>query len=96
MKRAMQVSPVSNRAARDAVGMGGSVQAMVPLPPDPWYIRGPRGGLYVATGTRERFFDDQMFDAFIRNMTNVVDRSEGLRYLRPGTRAYREAVGGGA
>jgi hypothetical protein len=62
---------------------------VVDLPPDPWFVKGPRGGLYVATGSRERFASEDG-DAFIRNVVVVVDKSEGVRYVRPGSRLYRE------
>ena len=83
MKQARQVVKVSDEALRD-VGF-----AVVPTPPDPWFVRGPRGGLYVATGTVERFVGEQG-DDFIRNRVTVQDRSEGVRYVRPGSRLARK------
>ncbi len=61
---------------------------IISAPPVPWFVRGPRGGLYVATGTVERSVGEQG-DDFIRNMVTVQDRSEGVRYVRPGSRLAR-------
>lgn len=56
-----------------------------------WYVRGPRGGVYEATGRVVRTVSSDG-DYFIRNMVRIEDRSEDSRYVRPGTRAYVEAL----
>ena len=59
----------------------------VPDPPVEWFVRGPRGGLYEATG-------EVTVEIETKNMTErdwmtgldviyVIHKSEGLRYLRP-------------
>ncbi len=84
MKRVHQAVKISDEVLRD-VGV-----AIVPTPPDPWFVRGPRGGLYVATGARERSVGETAND-FIRNQVTVQDRSEGVRYVRPGSKLARRA-----
>ena len=59
-----------------------NVNAMIPLPPAPWIVTGPRGGRYVATGEIVRAYVE-MPDDFIRGTVTVLDVSEGLRYIRP-------------
>lgn len=84
MKRAAQLTEISGdpyRQAPDAVNL-------VPLPPVDWYVKGPRGGRYIATGRRTRSVGEL---DFLRDMMAVVDKSEGLRYLRPGSRAWKDA-----
>ncbi len=83
MKRVHQAVKISDEVLRD-VGV-----AIVPTPPDPWFVRGPRGGLYVATGARERSIRQTEND-FIRNMHTIMDVSEGVRYVRPGSRLARQ------
>lgn len=87
MKRAIQITPVSAEfmAALDGKPL------LLPLPPVPWYVRGPRGGVYLATGERERRVGETA-DDFMRNRVTVMDRSEGVKRVRKGTRAYREAT----
>ena len=83
MKRATQMIEVSRRALTDP---SGAPFFHAPPPPDPWFVRGPRGGLYLATGKVTRSVSHTINDAFIRDMVVVIDRSEGVRYLRPGSR----------
>ena len=68
---------------------------VVDLPPVDWFVRGPRGGLYEATGERTRYVEDKnMLDQDWmsgRDVVYVIDQSEGLRYLRPGTKRHAEA-----
>ncbi len=63
---------------------------IISAPPVPWFVRGPRGGLYVATGARERAVTQTDAD-FMRNMHTIMDVSEGVRYVRPGSRLARRA-----
>lgn len=67
----------------------GEARAMevFPLPPERWFERGPRGGLYMATGEREREMG-QSGDAFMRDVFVLIDRSASSRYIRPGTRLH--------
>jgi hypothetical protein len=59
---------------------------LIDLPPVDWFVKGPRGGLYEATGARTRKkVEDGMGHLY------VIDRSEGLRYLRPGSKRHAEA-----
>lgn len=62
--------------------------ALAPLPPDPWYIRRPRGGIYLATGLRDRRFARGITE---QSDSVVIDSSEGACYLRPGTQAHQVA-----
>jgi hypothetical protein len=72
--------------ARDATRL---VRA-APLPPEPWFDYGPRGGYLVATGLRARTVGEQG-DDFIRRQMTVRDSSAGARRLRPGTKLYAQA-----
>ena len=86
MTRAIQVTSVARRLVVEA----DNPMMLVDLPPDPWFVRGPRGGVYLATGERERLITE-MGDDWMRGTVSIVDRSEGLKYVRPRSRLYREA-----
>jgi hypothetical protein len=62
----------------------------IPPPPDPWFVRGPRGGLYVATGEIRKRGPDWMGDDFMRGVQSIVFESEGVRYVRPGSRLAKQ------
>lgn len=90
--RAKQVTSVSGELGADAT-------RIVPLPPVHWFVRGPRGGVYMATGERTREVTDRDLageEFFWRPPDGgrwwVIDASEGLRYVRPGTVLHREAL----
>ena len=85
MKRAEQATRVSRALVRDH----GNPFLLVDLPPEPWFVRGPRGGVYVATDERERFVTETG-DDWMQNMVTVIDRSRGIRYVRPGSPLHRE------
>ena len=87
MARAARVTTINRAAIQDAA----DAMALVPLPPIDWFVRGPRGGLYIATGERERYITENG-DDWARNTLSVVDKSKGLKYVRPGSRLAREAV----
>lgn len=87
MNRARQEVLISNEMALDA---STSPMHLAPYPPSPWYLRGSRGGRYVATGMIERMTTQDTPEAWMRNCTLVVDRSEGVRYIRPGTAEARD------
>ncbi len=81
--RAVQVTSVSPEViAKDTT--------VVPYPPDQWFVRGPRGGLHIATGKRSRIVM-QSLDDYFRDTWSVVDKSAGTRYVRPNTRLAKEA-----
>jgi hypothetical protein len=61
-----------------------------PPPVHPWFVKGPRGGLFIATGEIKRATSNAYGDAFIRNTIVVKDESEGARYVRPGSRLARQ------
>ncbi len=88
--RAKQFTPVDRKLWQE---LGAAV---VPLPPVDWFVRGPRGGLYEASASRYRTVEsanmierDWMSG---RDVVYVIDGSDGLRYVRPGTRRHAEAV----
>lgn len=85
MKRATQITRVTRRRVIEAY----NPMTLVDLPPVPWVVRGPRGGRYVAVGARERFITETG-DDWMRNTVSIVDRSEDVKYVRPGSRLYRE------
>ena len=87
MKHAVQYTKVSRRLLMEV----DNPMMVVDLPPEPWFVKGPRGGWYVATGERERLIGETANDWDMNTLT-VTDRSHGIRYLRPGTRLYNEAV----
>lgn len=85
MRRVYKITQV-NRTFLTGLGLD-----QVPLPPYPhWFVRGPRGGLYVATGERERFVNE-LDNNWMRGTLSIIDRSEGAKYVRPGSRLAREA-----
>jgi len=75
--------------------------ALVEKPPVHWFVRGPRGGLYMATGTIGRRIAspaetmDEWFYISEKGHWSVIDHSEGTSYIRPGSRLYRMAVEAG-
>jgi hypothetical protein len=62
------------------------------MAPVHWFARGPRGGIYEGTGPREMVTMNDDPDLFLRNMVRVYVRSKGAKYVRPGTKAYADAV----
>ncbi len=88
--RAKQVTQVSEEFADQA----GGASAVVPLPPIWWFVRGPRGGIYMATGTRVREVvnGDLSSEWFWKEPHGgrlwVIDKSESAKYVRPGTRLH--------
>ena len=88
MRRAIQVTEITEGLSRELDTF--TLDELVPPPPEPWYVRGPRGGLYVATGpvTRRAGFTG---DDFMHVTMSVVDRSAGTRYIRPRSALAREA-----
>lgn len=88
--RARQITPITREAFND---LGANV---VPLPPVDWFVRGPRGGLYEAIGERTREIGQKnMLEADWlagRDVVYVIDSSQGVKYLRPGSKRYAEAV----
>lgn len=67
------------------------------LPPIHWFVEGPRGGIYEATGLRTRSVvkGEQLGSEWYwrrpDGMLYALDKSEGVRYVRPGTARHREA-----
>ena len=95
MRRVMRITVINRRVLTDMETSGGMPEIihMVPLPPTPhWFGRGPRGGVYLATGQRTRAASDEYGDCFIRNQVAILDESEGARYVRPGTALHLEAL----
>lgn len=62
------------------------------IAPVHWYARGPRGGVYEGTGTREMVESHVDPETFIRGVIRVYTKSRGARYLRPGSKAHKAAV----
>lgn len=60
-------------------------------PPDPWFVQGPRGGLYEALGAVTVLASSDYQDYFIRNLVAVKFVSDGVRYLRPGSARHGAA-----
>ena len=91
--KAKRVTPL-NRALFEERG------DIVPLPPIYWFVRGPRGGLYEASSERYRRIErTNMTEADWmtgKDVVYVIDESDGLRYLRPGTKRHAFAVAEGA
>jgi hypothetical protein len=89
--RAKQVIYVSRQFAAD-VGL-----EVVPLPPVNWFVKGPRGGIYMATGERTRSVSDEEFPSVTggppigTDRLLIVDVSDGAKYVRPGTPLHDEA-----
>lgn len=92
MSRAIQETRVSTEFCK-TLGDLNRVMELVPRPPNPWFVRGPRGGLYVATGVVWRSMGEQ---DFITGERVVVDRSDGLRYIRPDSKLARSVSDQGA
>lgn len=53
-----------------------------PLPDQPIYVIGPRGGRYRAVEPWTRTIVDNE-DRWDKTMVTVIDRSAGLKYVRP-------------
>lgn len=64
---------------------------MAPPPREPWFVRGPRGGLHVATGKIERRIVEDN-DRWDKNLLTVAYISEGTKYVRPNSKLAREAT----
>ena len=80
MRRAIQVTEITEGLSRELDTF--TLDELVPPPPEPWYVRGPRGGLYMATGPVARRVAFTGRD-FASGTVSVVDRSAGTRYIRP-------------
>lgn len=92
--RAKKATAVSAQYAAEK----GGAQNIVPLPPVHWFVRGPRGGIYMATGerTREVTKRDMFAEEFFWVPPKgerwwVIDASEDVKYVRPGTKLHRQA-----
>jgi len=86
MKRAVQVTKVSRQLAVKAPNLN----TLIDLPPADWFVRGPRGGLYLATGERERRVIETG-DDWHQNTLSVIDQSSGLRYVLPRSKLAQQA-----
>jgi hypothetical protein len=62
------------------------------LPPADWFVRGPRGGVYRAVGERTRSVVYGGTEEFMGGVLYIVDESDGVKYVRPGTQSHREAL----
>jgi len=91
----MQAGGMSGRAAQLTTLAPELFEAfgtdLVPLPPEPWFVSGPRGGLYVATGNRKRKINWGVDWMTGRDQVCVVDKSDGTKYLRPGSKLHQQA-----
>jgi hypothetical protein len=56
-----------------------------------WFVRGPRGGVYRAVGERTRSVVYGGIEGFM-DALYIVDESDGVKYVRPGTQSHREAL----
>ena len=54
------------------------------------FVRGPRGGLYIATNKRERSIAE-MDDDWMTGTLTIVDKSDGVRYVRPNSKLAQRA-----
>ncbi len=84
MKRLAMVIEITQELARDHDA--DELRAFVEAPVH-WYARGPRGGVYEGTGPRQIVATNADPECFMRNVIRVYVRSEGAKYLRPGTKA---------
>lgn len=81
----MDATPEAANHARDHL-------RAVAMDPAHWYARGPRGGIYEATGVRQMVAVNDDPDVFARGLVRVYVKSHGARYVRPNTKAWRDAT----
>lgn len=74
MKVAVILKAVSKQVWSDS-----SLDVLPPI--DPYYVTGPRGGRYLAVPPWTRTVDETT--RWDQNLVTVIDRSAGLRYIRP-------------
>ena len=69
---------------------GGVSADMIPMPDEPFYFRGPRGGRYRGYGPWKRRIGMVPGD-FIRDQLTVMDKGTSGRRLRPGSLEWKLA-----